>query len=199
MKRSTIPSVVCAVLALLASCSSDYSADRPPVVSNSPAGKRIDLVKIAVMGADDPNGPLNEVPFTMGQDFKGRFYLAWAGATSVPVFDKVGKFVRHIGSKGSGPGEFLSAGIVHVGIGDTVRVVDSQNGRISLFTPDGRFVKGLSAPIQFDGATQLPSGEMLLNARRLNETGVAHAAQVMDGEGRIVRSLIPVTPGPAAL
>jgi hypothetical protein len=38
---------------------------------------------------------------------------------------------------------------------------------------------------------------MLLNARRLNETGASHAAQVMSGD-RIVRSLIPVASAPAA-
>jgi hypothetical protein len=145
MKRSSILSAFRAALLLapLTSCSSDRAVDRAPGGSNTQAARSIDLVKVAVMGADDPNGPLNEVPFAMGQDSQGRFYLAWSGATSVPVFDKVGKFVRHIGRKGSGPGEFLSAGIVHAGIGDTVRMFDSRNGRISVFTPDGRYLKGI--------------------------------------------------------
>lgn len=61
-----------------------------------------------------------------------------------PVIREVGrdgKLVRTVGRAGSGPGEFRSVGSFYVSAGDTLFVQDAPQQRVSVFTPDRRFVR----------------------------------------------------------
>lgn len=68
-------------------------------------------------------------------------YVTDAGSSSVLQFDRDGGFVRRIGRRGRGPGEFSAPGAMAT-IGDTLLVVsDVGTGRISLFdTRTGQLV-----------------------------------------------------------
>ncbi len=76
-------------------------------------------------------------------DANENLYVLDAGNNRVLVFDANGKFLRKIGKKGGGPGELLSP----VGLAFThdgyVAVTDLGRPGISLFRPDGSFVKNL--------------------------------------------------------
>lgn len=64
----------------------------------------------------------------------------------INVYDRTGKHLRRIGRKGSGPGEFQQ--IVQLGrIGrDTIATFDNALRRISIFDPNGEFVR--SVPVR---------------------------------------------------
>jgi hypothetical protein len=73
------------------------------------------------------------------------FYVADAEDKSLRQFDRSGKLLRGFGRKGNGPGEFGS--LDHVGrSADSIWVMDGIQKRISLFTPNGEFVRTVAVP-----------------------------------------------------
>lgn len=99
-----------------------------------------DLVRDLRIGSvDDPSYDLSAVKGLAvgpgGQIYVGQRY-------EIRLFDARGKFVRTIGRRGSGPGEFQQVG----GIGwrgDTLWATDDPAYRINLFTPRGDAVQTL--------------------------------------------------------
>ncbi len=71
-------------------------------------------------------------------------YVVDAGSCRVLVFDGAGRFLRAVGRKGQGPGEFASP----TGLGLTedggFAVADRDNNRIQFFGPDGLFKRSIA-------------------------------------------------------
>ena len=68
----------------------------------------------------------------------GRVVVGDQWSFNVRVFDAKGKYQRTFGSMGSGPGQLAPITRIFILPADTIAVVD---GRINLFTPDGRFIR----------------------------------------------------------
>ena len=64
--------------------------------------------------------------------------------SSLKIFDRDGKFVRNVGRKGSGPGEFNQVLDVCVAPGDTLIAVPYSAPRIVVFDSAGRHVRTLA-------------------------------------------------------
>jgi len=71
----------------------------------------------------------------------GTIVLANAGSQEIRWYDRHGRFLRSAGSEGSGPGEFTALGWLGVLPGDSVVAFDGRLRRLSLFAPDGTFVR----------------------------------------------------------
>ena len=73
-------------------------------------------------------------------DSKGRIYASgWSsfrGVYGIRVINSDGTFLREIGSRGRAPGEFQGNPVVHVGLQDTVYVLDIEISRLTVFAPD---------------------------------------------------------------
>ena len=110
----------CLLMALVAT-SCDHSNDMTVrvdtlssgrvVVSNpdfaSPAARLIEELRIGRAVGDDPDAPdLFGSIIAVATDDAGRIYVADDQASDIRVFDQAGNFVRRIGRKGQGPGEF---------------------------------------------------------------------------------------------
>ena len=94
-------------------------------------------------GNADPHYELNPIrEITIGPD--GSIYVTQAGDQALRVFDAQGKYLRTIGRKGEGPGEFTGLGGVGF-IGDTLYVTDFRQRRITLFRPDGTLISTIVA------------------------------------------------------
>lgn len=77
----------------------------------------------------------------------GRIYTLHRQEALLRVFDAEGEFVRTIGRRGEGPGEF--DGLSSMGIiGDTLWVLDTGTYRFSFFTLDGELIRTLPVPIE---------------------------------------------------
>lgn len=100
------------------------------------------VVRDATAGAGEGPGALTEVgPVTVGRD--GRLYVGQPQDGVVRVYDARGRYLREIGRSGEGPGEFeRQSGMGWRG--DTLWVSDFVQARISLFGPDGRFVRSIT-------------------------------------------------------
>jgi hypothetical protein len=71
-------------------------------------------------------------------------YVVDAGSSRVLVFDFEGRFLRAVGRKGQGPGEFATpTGMALTGDGGFA-VADRDNNRIQLIGPDGTFIRSVA-------------------------------------------------------
>ena len=69
----------------------------------------------------------------------GRIVLAAWTTAELRVFDSTGRWLRDLGRRGSGPGEFEGLGWVHRGPDDSLVTYELMNRRVSVFDSAGRF------------------------------------------------------------
>lgn len=74
-------------------------------------------------------------------DRLGRVYVADTYITDVRVFDSAGVYVRSLGRKGRGPGEFLWPDGLTWQNDSTLWVLDDANGRYSVYDTSGVHIK----------------------------------------------------------
>ena len=74
-------------------------------------------------------------------DGQGRIFVLDFQAQEVSAFDPDGRFVRTIGSKGAGPGEFEQALAVDVSETGDILVMQMIKAQLSIFDPDGRYLR----------------------------------------------------------
>src|SRR5688572_30981650 len=85
----------------------------------------------------------------------GLLFVANGANLTVRAYDQRHEFIRDIGRKGNGPGEFRSLDQLVV-VADTLVVLDFQRGgRVSFFTLDGRYINGWPLRLEEDGVLPL--------------------------------------------
>lgn len=110
-------------------------------------------------------------------------YVLDRGNHRVLVFDRAGRFVRQVGKRGSGPGEFTSPSRIAV-LGDGTLVVNDGGRRaFSVFGPDGRFVRSVahdeSLGLSGVGMAPHPRGGVLTGAQPLPLPGARNAHAIV--------------------
>lgn len=93
-------------------------------------------------GADE-NSQFQELQ-SVQADSEGRIYAIDVKECLIKVFDSEGRFLRTIGKKGQGPGEFTLPARIVLTPTDEVAVLDAGNRRLSFFKRDGTLIKELS-------------------------------------------------------
>ena len=100
------------------------------------------------IGAVDAEGP-----YTFGQvkglavTSEGRIAVLDAQAQELRIFDEDGSHLATFGGRGAGPGEMEEANGLMIGPGDRLWVPDVRNARISVFDPEGGFVRSHPMPV----------------------------------------------------
>ena len=135
-------------------------------VSDLPTFATVDaepLLELGVM-AGDPHQEFGSVPFAarLGQE---RVLVADGQARELRIFDLGETHLTTMGGRGEGPGEFQAFGALAVTPGDSIRVWDPRNRRITVLGPQGE----LSSETLLDGALArrisspafLPDGSIL--------------------------------------
>ncbi|MFN0178054.1 MAG: 6-bladed beta-propeller [Gemmatimonadales bacterium] len=95
-------------------------------------------------GADDAEGLSQVKGLVVTQ--RGHIWVLEASTQDIRVFDSTGQRLRRIGRKGRGPGELLWPDGMAPGPDGTIWVHDPQNGRFSLFSESGDFLRQQMAP-----------------------------------------------------
>jgi hypothetical protein len=93
-------------------------------------------------GADD-NSRFSELRSAQA-DSEGCIYALDGKDCQIKVFDSAGHFLRTIGKKGQGPGEFSTPSRIILTPTDEVVAFDAGNRRLSFFKKDGALIKELS-------------------------------------------------------
>jgi hypothetical protein len=83
---------------------------------------------------------------TVRRDGRGILYTIAASRDKIAVFESTGRFVRYVGRRGSGPGEFRLASYLTIGPGDSLYVFDASHERISVFSPQWNLVREYTSP-----------------------------------------------------
>jgi hypothetical protein len=103
-------------------------------------------------------------------DDENNLYVADAGWNKIFKFNQNGKFLISFGGEGYGPGEFRTAprlGHFSVSIGNDRRIYifDPGNGRLSVFSKNGKFKKSFASPTYYGDKVQVnKNGDIYLNS-----------------------------------
>lgn len=152
---------------------------------------RVKLVEeVRVADAALPEDAVFRNPRCLAFDAKGRIYVADYDAHHLKVFGPDGKFIKTIGRKGQGPGEFQAPAYVEIG-GGRIFVWEAMNRRISILDAEGKFL--LSTPY-YPGVfgllirmRALPDGRLVAYYERGMAEGTA--SRVPDSQQRVVELL----------
>jgi hypothetical protein len=105
----------------------------------------LSLERIAVIGSTDGPGALSVEAPSISRDARGRFYVYGGGATGpIDVFSSTGFYLRSLGRKGSGPGEYRTVSGLLALTADTLAVVDAELNRITMIAPDYTLIRTIS-------------------------------------------------------
>jgi hypothetical protein len=80
---------------------------------------------------------------SMAVDDVGRIYVLDARESQVKVFDQNGTYIRSIGKRGQGPGEFITPLSISI-TGQNELVVDDFRSRLVIFSLEGEFKKNIN-------------------------------------------------------
>ena len=76
----------------------------------------------------------------------GNIAVADGLAREIRIFDEAGSHLVTFGRPGEGPGEFTNLWSIAELPGDSIAAIDNLNGRVSLFTSAGAFVRSFPVP-----------------------------------------------------
>jgi len=130
---------------------------------------------------------------------EGGFYLCDGNDVTIRRFDATGTFVRNVGRKGAGPGEYAYCSDLALGPDSSLAVSDPPNGRIAFFEADGtsdRVVGVLVSPGLYGdaGTFMIDTAGRLWRGGWLAGEGVSESALpvqyvIMDADGKRLDSL----------
>lgn len=76
-------------------------------------------------------------------------YIAQRGAGTIAVLDSLGNFIKYIGRKGKGPGEFVTVNDIEL-FDDYIIAKDNNAHRISIFNSEGNFINSFRIEMAAD-------------------------------------------------
>lgn len=150
----------------------------------APADWRVYQVsEVRVEAAHNDDALLAEAVFLLAAG--DRLFVVDRGDHAVKVFDYDGRFLRKIGRKGRGPGEFENpSGVCR--LQDRLFVADAGNRRVQVLNEEGVYISSFKLPFQPD-KVHLVDGNLLLVTRLAGGRGVSEkAVHIFDLEGRQV-------------
>jgi hypothetical protein len=161
------------------------------LIPDNVRARELSATPVVVLGDDAGEGILSD-DVRISMDGSGRFYVSdpITSPGRLLVFDSLGTFLRAMGRRGEGPGEFQYPRPPWFAEGDTMHVFDPVLSRWTVLTPEGAIHDTRVAHIQPISATSIQFVE-----DRLVLAGISHLPDrigyplhIVDASGRIVGS-----------
>lgn len=96
--------------------------------------------ELAIASEDEQGNIILFQPGRYAVDQDGNIYISESADAIIKVFDPDGNYIRMIGSKGQGPGEFQTIGDMAFLPDGRLIVMDWRSRRTSIFSPEGNFL-----------------------------------------------------------
>ena len=132
-------------------------------------------------GLDGPGSQLVGEYSRAAVDQKGRILLAKFGLPYIAVLDSTGTFLREIGGRGEGPGEY--ANISHVNVGPRyIHIFDLSRGR-TVLDADHAFVRLDRFRVTFNTSAVMPSETVVLAGSIPTSESAGHHLHLLHDNG----------------
>jgi hypothetical protein len=124
-------------------------------------------------------------------DVNRRVWIADGQSRELRIFGPDGSHLVSRGGRGAGPGEFAAIRLLGGRSGDSVFVADDANGRLSVYSPEGDFVR--TQQILFDDHPTprlfkvFADGSVLGQVPRILMASATRAGQVLGDSANLVR------------
>ena len=148
----------------------------------------IKVQRVTVIGGGAHDTELNEPPLVIARDSRGRIYLGGQPNEPPQVFAPSGKGARRLARTGDGPGETRWPAIVAVGPGDTAYFSDRVQARLSVFSPDHKFVRSATFPRSIFAMLPLADGRIVLSGDVRDRDHIGYPLHFARADGRVLRS-----------
>jgi hypothetical protein len=90
----------------------------------------------------------------------GGIAVANGASQEIRFYDAAGKYLRAVGGQGGGPGEFRGLGAIQLLRGDSIFAFDIMQQRLSVFSPEGDFVRSAQLERAPGGGLPFASGAL---------------------------------------
>jgi len=99
-------------------------------------------------------------PYDIRVDSQDQIYVLDAEDVVIKIYDRNGIWIRNVGRKGQGPGEYMDISDFEVSHDGRIFILDAQQHRVSILRPDGTFdssflVKGYFFRLKVDKKEQV--------------------------------------------
>lgn len=156
----------------------------------------IQLTQVAMLGSD-----LVEWPQEIREDRQGRYYVTQPNKRELPaIFDATGRRLGTLGERGEGPGEFRLA--AHIAIDprtDSIFVTDWGTPRLSVFSPQWKFVRSFPFPSSASAIGVLRNQHLVTMARISDRASIGLPFHIFQRDGQRTKAIgdpnRPLTPG----
>ncbi len=120
---------------------------------------------LVIKGSDEPEERMFQSIHTLDVDEKGNMYILDELAGNIKVYDRNGDFVKTIGRKGQGPGEFGMPISLFLSSQSQIIVNDMGQRKIQYFDMDGKYLKAFSVADKFlfFGPMATSKGELIVS------------------------------------
>lgn len=143
MNRFAISSVVVILLFILAGCSATESVFKPAIDISPDVSGNYDWLTIAdttVISLETADGCL--IGQVAGICHDGAEWYILTRDSNILKFDKSGRFITSVGSKGNGPGEYMRVNTMCVSDGK-VYVIEGNQNKVCVYDTDGKWEKDI--------------------------------------------------------
>jgi sugar lactone lactonase YvrE len=119
-----------------------------------------------------------------------RLYVTDTGEHRLAVFDGQGAFLRYLGQRGTGEGEYNFPLDVEVDGDGNIFVLDALNARVQVLDPEGRFLRSFGERGTASGSFQIPKGIAVGPSGQVYVTdSMANHFVIFDREGNYLLSV----------
>ena len=151
---------------------------------------RLSFERIAtVYDLDGRAGMSPPPPQSMIRTRTGQFFLTTTNPFTPLHFDDRGTFVRTLGTRGQGPGEYSMPMWLAEGRGDTVWTFDPALQRRTAWSPDGSFLTTQSLPVMLPHAVVLETGDVVFTGPVMAGERIGRPLHRTSAAGELLSSL----------
>jgi hypothetical protein len=150
----------------------------------------IETTRVVTLGDTSGPGYIESHAAQVIADSRGRFIVSGSRHPTIKVFSPEGRFLTSFGRRGQGPGEYENISFVLVAASDTLYVADARLRRVTVLSPEYKYVRSVSVEISPAGRNLflLPGGELLNASPDRTPDRIGLPIHVIGRDGKVVRS-----------